>query len=272
MKARNKFSATLRNSNKRTDNHPAALTAKVGLRERVLEQIGAAAVFDAFGGGGELYRKVWHRCASYIGCDKTWYRDDRLMYVADSRRVMRAIDLQPFNIFDFDSYGSPWEHVTILCARRAVAPGERIGVMLTEGSGLKVNMGQLPYALALLAGLRPDIRGAAGAFGRVIDKAIVGMCRRLNCQIVSRWEAYGKTGAGVIYIGLVLEGIRPAAETARVRRAARPRAAGADRSTDSPDAGGIAGLRRKPRRAVAEPAGSTTPEHPPATSPDAPPS
>ncbi|HVH77139.1 MAG TPA: hypothetical protein VM755_19655 [Stellaceae bacterium] len=47
---------------------------------------------------------------------------------------MRAIDLAPFNLFDFDAWGSPWEHVAILCARRPVQPGERIGLVLTDGS------------------------------------------------------------------------------------------------------------------------------------------
>jgi hypothetical protein len=36
------------------------------------------------------------------------------MYAADSRPLMRALPLQEFSIFDFDTYGSPWAHVIIL--------------------------------------------------------------------------------------------------------------------------------------------------------------
>jgi hypothetical protein len=50
------------------------------------------------------------------------------MYAADSRPLMRALPLQEFSIFDFDTYGSPWAHVIILCVRRRLQPGERLGL------------------------------------------------------------------------------------------------------------------------------------------------
>jgi hypothetical protein len=39
----------------------------------------------------------------------------------------------------------------------------------------------------------------------------------MNCRLVKRWEARGKTGAQMRYIGLVLEGKKngPASEEAR---------------------------------------------------------
>ena len=88
-------------------------------------------MFDAFAGEGVLFRQVWHRAVSYVGCDLKWYRDERLMFVADNHRVMRAIDLSAFNVFDIDSWGSPWDQVLILAARRPLAAGERLGLVLT---------------------------------------------------------------------------------------------------------------------------------------------
>ena len=104
---RAQFGQTIRNLGK-TNNNPAARAAKIEIRRQVLAAIGAgnAAVFDAFAGEGELYREVWAAAASYVGCDLEWYRDERLVYVADNRRVMRAIDLVAFNLFDFDSAGA----------------------------------------------------------------------------------------------------------------------------------------------------------------------
>jgi hypothetical protein len=208
MKTRKSFSQTLKAVNRKTDNHAAALEAKVAIRQRVLDDIGAgdARVFDAFAGEGQLYDRVWQQAGEYTGCDRVWYRDDRLMFVADSRRVLRALDLARFNIFDLDAYGSPWEHVAIICARRPMAPGERIGLVFTEGSGLKVKMGQLPFALAVMAGLRATMPGTARAFNNVLDRAILGTCRRLSCRVALRLQAKGKTGAAVHYVGLVLEG------------------------------------------------------------------
>jgi hypothetical protein len=45
------------------------------------------------------------------------------MFCADNTRVLRAIDLSRFSIFDFDAYGSPWVQAVILADRRRVARG-----------------------------------------------------------------------------------------------------------------------------------------------------
>jgi hypothetical protein len=193
----------------KVDNAGAALPAKVQIRQHVLAAIGAdnARVFDAFAGEGQLYRRVWHQAAGYVGCDRNWLRDERLMYAADSRRVMRALPLQEFSIFDFDAYGSPWEHVVILCARCRLQPGQRFGLILTEGSGLNLKFGAMPSALAQLAGLRamPGLNRER-AYGALLDRALAAAAGRLGGRIVKRWQATGKTGAQVHYIGLVLEG------------------------------------------------------------------
>lgn len=203
-----KFGASLAAKSGKVNNHPAAMKAKVEMRDRVLDVIGAdkAAVFDAFAGEGRLYDAVWNRAGRYVGCDLVWYRDHRMAYVCDNRRVMRAIDLAPFNVFDFDAYGSPWEHVWILAARRAIAPGERIGLCLTEGSSLKLKMGGLPHALARLSGLNPNLSGAARETDEIMERALAGTAKLLRTSIVHRWEAHGRTGAAMRYYGLVLEG------------------------------------------------------------------
>lgn len=210
MRKRTSFSRSLKDTeHHKSDNHPAAFKAKVAIRRNVLAAIGRdqAAVFDAYAGSGALYRAVWSDAERYVGCDLKWYRDERLAYVADCRRVLRAVDLKPWSIFDLDSYGSPWEAALIVAARRPVEAGERIGIVLTEGSGLKVKLGTLPTALSIASGVNAHLLGGARVFDRIIERAIAGLGRRMTCRIVKRWEAQGKTGAGVRYIGLVLEGI-----------------------------------------------------------------
>lgn len=97
--------------------------AKIKIRENVLLAIGTdrASVFDAFAAAGELHKAVWHRAHSYVGCDLQFFRDDRMAFVADNRRVLRSIDLAQFNLFDLDAFGSPWEQAYIIAKRRPLA-------------------------------------------------------------------------------------------------------------------------------------------------------
>jgi hypothetical protein len=190
----------------------AARTAKISIRQMVLDEIGHqnAFVFDAFGGHGEMYEAVWSRAASYAGVDLDWWQDARLMWAGDSARVMRSIDLTPYTVFDFDPYGSPYTQLTVLAARRSVVAGERLGLVITDGSGLRLKMGWIPDALALLSGLRRHMPGVARNHEDIIARALRGLCRRMNCRIVKQWQAKGRSASALHYIGLVVEGLEAA--------------------------------------------------------------
>lgn len=188
------------------DNHPRSQGDKARLRELVLAEV-KAPVFDAFAGSGEMFRRIWHQARGYVGCDLRWFPEDpREAFVADNRRVLRCIDLMPFGIFDLDAYGSPWEQAAIIAARRPVKPGERIGFCLTEGSNMKLKMGDAPKALAMLCGMHAHAVGLASSHEELIAKAIRGLARRMGCDLVRVWRACGKSAAKVVYLGLVLEG------------------------------------------------------------------
>lgn len=202
------FSKSLNAKAKKTNNHPAASEAKALIRRNVLAEIGAAnaRVFDAFAGAGEMYRKVWKDAAAYTGCDQTWYRDDeRECFVADNRLILRAVDLGQFNIFDLDAWGSPWEQVMIVMARRKLAKGERVGILLTEGCSLNLKLGGLPIALQKLTGLRGRLSGLNKAQDEIIDIAINAACAKLGAAVQKRWQATRTSGAAMRYIGLVLQ-------------------------------------------------------------------
>lgn len=206
MGKRRRFSDALEATRRQRRNDPQAKASKAELRRQVLQEIGAsdAHVFDAFAGAGEMWRLVWRDAAGYVGCDRDWFADDRLAYVADNRRVMRCIDLAPFNVFDFDSFGSPWEQVLILSARRPVAAGERLGIVLTEGNGIDLSMGGMAAPLREIAGFLDAPAGAARAHGEIIERALAGMYERMGVHPVRRWHASGTTGARMRYIGLVV--------------------------------------------------------------------
>ena len=202
------FSKLLKAGNKKTNNHPKSAAAKIALRRHLLDAIPDGRVFDAFAGSGKMYRAVWSQAAGYVGCDLKWFRDERSVFVAKCQRVMRAIDLNEFSIFDLDAYGSPWLQVQILAARRRLAPGERIGLALTDGSGLKLKMGQCPKALAQLCKLEnATIPGINRVHGLLIDQALAEVCRLMGARIVARWEHDRPGTSEMKYLSLVLEGV-----------------------------------------------------------------
>lgn len=202
-----KFGQYLKQSGKKTDNHRQSARAKVDMRRHLLVAITQPRVFDAFAGAGKMHREVWHQADTYTGCDIKWYRDARHVFVAKNQRVLRAIDLAEFNVFDFDAYGSPWEQVTILAARRRLLPGERIGLALTDGSGLKLKMGQCPKALAALCGLARDkTPGVNRVHAMLIEAAITETCRLMGGRVVEQWHHERPGKSEMRYLAVVIEG------------------------------------------------------------------
>ena len=120
--------------------------------------------------------------------------------------MLRLLDLAAFNVFDFDAYGSPWEQAYILSARRSLSPGERFGLVLTDGSGLRMKFGSAPTALGLLANVPLKAAGLTRLHDKIIDSALDAVVFRLGGAVVERWQASGKTGARMAYIGTVIEG------------------------------------------------------------------
>lgn len=200
------WAAKLAATGTKTNNSPEALVAKLQLRRNVLEQV-RAPVLDCFAGAGEMWRGVWKNAPSYIGIDAQYYPDERLMFVADTHRVLRNIDLAPFGVFDLDAWGSPWEAAYIISARRRVKAGERLGFAITEGSGMGLRLGNLSMALSLLTGLAPKISGANRLQIDITDRAVAGLARRMNCKLLKRWEAGKSKGSPMLYLGLVFEGL-----------------------------------------------------------------
>jgi hypothetical protein len=91
-----------------------------------------------------------------------------------------------------------------------VAPGERLGLVITDGSALELKNGAVPIALARLVGM-VDTPGQGAGLLRwrddLIDRALAEIADRMGMAWRSRWQARGKAGAQMTYIGLVAEGL-----------------------------------------------------------------
>lgn len=182
-----------------------AETTKVELRRKVLDALGAPAhVLDTCAGAGAMFDAVWRDAASYTAIDLDWWRDRRRAFVGDARRIMRNIDLQPYNLFDVDPYGSPWEILYVLVRRRTTQPGERLGFVITEGSGLALKVNSHPEALMWFAGLARTLKGGGHHQDEILNRAIDELVRRLGCTLEKRWQATQKKGSAMRYVGLVM--------------------------------------------------------------------
>lgn len=192
---------------RKVDNHAARAPAKVALRRALLAEIGAgkAHVLDAFAGAGAMHRAVWHEAASYVGCDLRWFGGERPAHVVDNMRLLRCLNLDRFTVFDLDAYGSPWKQATIMAARRQLAPGERIGLALTDGSVMRARLGAVPTALAEIAAVSPSLAGANRIWRDLTARALEEVARRMGGRLEGFWAA--ETGSRpILYSTAVLAG------------------------------------------------------------------
>jgi hypothetical protein len=172
------------------DNNPNAKHAKIELREHVLAHVKPARVFDVFCGlDGMMHRAVWHKADSYVGCDQHWQMSDpRRRFVGDSLRILRCVDLSPWNVFDVDAYGDPWPALYVLLHRRVWRPGELGALCITDGSTLITLFGVGSPAMAALTGVGTKFaptHTAAAAIGRI---ALQNWLERQQLTLLHLWE------------------------------------------------------------------------------------
>lgn len=205
--------------------------AKVEIRNHVLANLDRPAiVLDAFAGAGKMFEAVWSTAAGYVGCDETWHRDARRCFVGDNRRVLRCIDLKPFNVFDLDAYGSPWEQAIIIASRRPLEMGERLGLVITDGTWSNYRAGIIPNALKIASGIHqvrplgkttaqpsPAAKAAVAEtrirrFDELLSRALHRTVSAMRGRVVREWRATAQggpiSGAYMRYIGAVIEGIK----------------------------------------------------------------
>lgn len=203
-----KFGESLKRGPAKVDNHAAAAPGKARLRRWLLSEIGAdqARVFDAYAGSGVMHRSVWRSAAVYLGCDLRFFRPPgRRAFVADNCRVLRALDLAAFTIFDLDAYGSPWTPAMIIAERRRLAPGERIGIALTDGGPMKARMGCIPHDMAALAGAEPQLTGMSLRWRELTARAIERMAERMGGK-VEAFQVADSASRPILYSAAILRG------------------------------------------------------------------
>jgi hypothetical protein len=185
------------------DNADRAKGAKVEIREHILAEVKDARVLDCFAGSGGFYNSVWKRAKSYVGCDTRYFPDGRAAFVCDNRRMLRAVDLYDFNVFDLDAYGLPWEQAIIIAARRKVKKGETIGIVFTEAAMTYKN-NTMAASIAELTGLESNL-AMYRRRQEILDTIVAALAKRMEATIARRWQATSTRNASMCYGAIVLK-------------------------------------------------------------------
>ncbi|MFZ5440480.1 MAG: hypothetical protein ACOZQL_10755 [Myxococcota bacterium] len=195
--------------------HNSALAPKVAMRRWLVEQLGGiekVRVLDCFAAKGMLWERAYDRTPNYLGLDIRQFDDERRMVVTDSRRFLRHqdVDVRAWNLFDLDAFGTPLEHLALLCERwRQVGGGrEPIGICLTDGTGFNANMNSTSRGLLRYVGMAQH-RGAtvqadyrSAIFNAAVAKALDAARFRI---VASKSATQQNAGNEMVYVALHLE-------------------------------------------------------------------
>jgi hypothetical protein len=118
------------------------LFAKLDIRENVLKNMEEDIyLLEPFAGDGEIYEKCYKgRVKLAVGIERDELAPDcgRKIYRGHYAKVLRTMDGLQFNVFDIDSYKSPWYPFWTICNRLNKSKFNRIGFVLIENQNDKL--------------------------------------------------------------------------------------------------------------------------------------
>jgi len=119
---------------KKVDNSMAPQKAE--LRRRNLPR--RARVLDLFCGNGEMYRLTYkNRVALYHGIDKEKVHDPGICTLINNNIYITHNDMNQYNVFDLDDYGSPWKQIYLILRKYTKA---KLTLFVTDGLVLHQNL------------------------------------------------------------------------------------------------------------------------------------
>lgn len=185
----------------KTDNAP--ITAKRQIRLSILDKIKSPRVCEVFCGAGEMYRSVWHKADDYIGIDRRKFFDERKTICGDAEKAIRIINLNEYNIFDIDAYGSPYNILSYIVQNRTEKGS--VAFIITDGSAMDLRLGRVGKGLRELSGIKNHIlKRASNVHDELIIEAIKNIERITGKAHSDFIIAKGKTGAAMRYYAFIL--------------------------------------------------------------------
>ena len=194
---------------------------KVKIRHHVLEKLGVdnPRILDAFCAKGEMWRDAYGETDNYVGLDLEKFIDKRNTVICDNVRYLRQADLDQFDIFDLDAFGSPFECLAVIAHRIKWSRTKRVGIVLTDGTGVNSKFNAMNREFLGWIGASPHVKARVQMNDR--ENFIVGgmlkaakMCDAFIEDVLVAFK--NKGGAEMRYIGYIMrhaeEGTKPEGE------------------------------------------------------------
>lgn len=188
----------------------SSASTKVELRRWLVEQLGGAPrVLDCFCAAGEMWRRAYGEPGPdrYLGLDRERYDDARATIICDSRRFLRHVDVElgAYDLFDLDAFGTPLEHLALVCARLRPAAGRRVGFALTDGTLFNAKMNSVSSGLLEFLGMQRHRGGKVQLMHReAMHSTAVRRCLEMaGLRLLEAREAKKEAGAGMRYQALL---------------------------------------------------------------------
>ena len=182
----------------------AKTNAKTEIRLSVLSEIENPKVLEVFCGAGEMYKNVWHNSEKYTGIDKVKYFDERHTICGDAEKAVRLVDVNDYNVFDVDAYGSPYEILDFI-VKKIDLNYKKIGFVVTDGVNMDLKLGRVCKGLRHFIGYDFHIAKRANVLHDdfikiVIDKIAEHLKGKIECLLI----AQGVTGSSMRYYSFIV--------------------------------------------------------------------
>ena len=182
----------------------AKTNAKQILRESIFDNIRDARVLEVYCGSGEMYNAVWNKAQKYTGIDKVKYFDERHTICGDAEKAIRLVDVNDYNVFDVDAYGSPYEILDFI-VKKIDLNYKKIGFVVTDGVNMDLKLGRVCKGLRHFIGYDFHIAKRANVLHDdfikiVIDKIAEHLKGKIECLLI----AQGVTGSSMRYYSFVV--------------------------------------------------------------------
>lgn len=182
---------------KKTNN--AKIDAKIKLRQVI--DCKESSVLECFCGKGEMFKAVWKDAHYYEGIDIEAQNDNRIVHQGDCALILKKINIEKFDVFDIDAYGSPYECLQIIVQKiKKIKKSKMYHFFITDGIEIDLRMGKIENFFGLLAGLKfKKLNNAHLLHDYFINKIIKNLCVDMGAELINSKIAKGKTGSGMRY-------------------------------------------------------------------------
>lgn len=182
----------------------AKTNAKQKLRESVFDNMTDVSILEVYCGAGEMYKSVWHKAKKYTGIDKVKFFDERHTVCGDAEKAIRLVNINDYNVFDIDAYGSPYEILDYI-VNKIDSNNKKIGFVITDGVNMDLKLGRVCKGLRAFIGYDYHIAKRANVLhDEFIKITIEKIADILKGKIENLLIAQGVTGSSMRYYSFIV--------------------------------------------------------------------